>query len=89
MGDQTLGCPYLNRQKSLAASTFQCVLRNAHLGVRRLRAGDDSMPLRFNTLATVPRPTLWLRLANALEYGCIPLSGFSLPCARSTSKCAA
>ena len=32
---------------------------------RLLRSGAGSMPLRFNTLAIVPRATLWLRLANA------------------------
>jgi hypothetical protein len=52
-------------KKSLAASTFQCALRKVDQDVRRLRSGDGSIPLRFNTLAIVPRPTLWSRLANA------------------------
>jgi hypothetical protein len=44
--------------RSLAASTFQCALRKVDHGVRLLRSGDGSIPLRFNTLAIVPRPTL-------------------------------
>ena len=45
-------------KKSQAANTFQCALRDVDHGVRWLRPGEGSMPLRFNTLAIVPRPTL-------------------------------
>jgi len=42
-----------------------------------LRAGDGSIPLRFYTLATVPRLTLRLRLANAPCMRVYPQPGFS------------
>src|ERR1700720_238760 len=59
VSDQAPAPPYFYRfKKSLAASTFQCVLRKVDHRVRLLRSGDRSMPLRFNTLAIVPRPTL-------------------------------
>jgi hypothetical protein len=45
-------------RKSLAAKTFQCAFRKVDHDVRRLRSGEGSMPLRFSTLATVPRPIL-------------------------------
>ena len=45
-------------KKSLAASTFQWALRKVDHVVRLLRSGDGSIPLRFKTLAIVPRPTL-------------------------------
>jgi hypothetical protein len=57
--------PHLHAKKVLAAKTFQWAFKNVDQVVRLLRSGAGSMPLRFNTLPTVPRPTWCLRLANA------------------------
>jgi hypothetical protein len=52
-------------QKSLAARIFQCAFRNFDHRVCFPRFGAGSMPFAFSTLAVVPRPTSWFRLANA------------------------
>jgi len=45
-------------RKPLAANTFQCAFKKVDHVVRLLLSGEGSTPLRFSTLAIVPRPTL-------------------------------
>ena len=50
---------------------------NVDHDVRLLRTGDGSMPLRFNPLAIVPRPTLVTQIGQRSLNGVWPQFGFS------------
>ena len=54
---QALPRPDFHGEKVADRETCQCAFKKVDQRVGLVRSGDGSIPLRFSTFATVPRPT--------------------------------